>query len=56
MPEVTQGSIEPEITVSAVITRADGTVEDMGVVASTKDGTITMSKLSRSKLKKLLKG
>lgn len=27
------------VTVEAVITRADGTVEDLGVVASSEDGT-----------------
>jgi len=31
---VTDAKTEPKVTITAVITRADGTVEDLGVVAS----------------------
>jgi hypothetical protein len=31
---------KPNVTISAVITRADGTVEDLGVIASTKQGNV----------------
>ena len=30
-------NIQPETTVSAIVTRADGTVEDLGIIASTTD-------------------
>lgn len=43
-----------EITLSQVITRADGTVEDLGVTASTRDGSITVHKPSRRWLRRLL--
>ena len=35
---------EPKVTITAVITRADGTIEDLGVVATT---TTVKAKLSR---------
>jgi hypothetical protein len=31
-------------TVSAVVIRADGTREDLGVIASTEDGTLSIGK------------
>jgi len=43
---------EPKVTITAVITRADGTVEDLGVVAS---NTTTGSK-GLVILKKIMKG
>jgi hypothetical protein len=37
-----QGKSTPkEISVSARITRSDGTVEDLGVIASTRNGSVT---------------
>ena len=30
-----------EVTIEATVTRVDGTVESMGVIASTEDGTVT---------------
>ena len=42
---------EPLVTISAVITRADGTVEDLGVVAS----NVTMASPIREKLRLLVK-
>lgn len=34
---MTDMKIEPKVTVSAVVIRADGTVEDLGVVAVSDD-------------------
>ena len=42
---------EPLVTITAVITRADGTVEDLGVVAS----NVTMASPIREKLRLLVK-
>ena len=30
-----------EASISAIVTRADGTVEDLGVIASTEDGNLS---------------
>ena len=53
---IVAGSIEPVITISAVITRADGTVEDQGVIASTEDGSIRVESGFSAWAKRLLKG
>jgi len=42
---------EPIVTISAIITRADGTVEDLGVVAS----NVSMAPPLREKLRLLMK-
>lgn len=42
MPEYEQIT---EVTLSAVVTRADGTIEDLGVIASTEDGTVTIEEM-----------
>ena len=42
---------EPIVTISAIITRADGTVEDLGVVAT----NTTMASPLREKLRILLR-
>lgn len=42
---------EPIVTISAIITRADGTVEDLGVVAS----NITTASPVREKLRILMR-
>jgi hypothetical protein len=42
---------EPIVTITAIITRADGTVEDLGVVAS----NMTMASPLREKLRLLVK-
>lgn len=42
---------EPIVTISAIITRADGTVEDLGVVAS----NVTTASPIREKLRLLMK-
>lgn len=47
-----QAETDPKVTITAIITRADGTVEDLGVVAS---NTTTGSK-GLVILKNLLKG
>lgn len=49
---MTDAKTEPKVTITAVITRADGTVEDLGVVASNNK---TGSK-GLVILKRLLKG
>jgi DNA primase len=49
---VSHAETDPKVTITAVITRADGTVEDLGVVAS---NTTTGSK-GLVILKRLLKG
>ena len=49
---MTDAKPEPKVTITAVITRADGTVEDLGIVAS---NTTTGSK-GLVILKNLLKG
>jgi len=49
---VTDAKTEPKVTITAVITRADGTVEDLGIVAS---NTTTGSK-GLAILKKIMKG
>lgn len=43
-----------EITLAQRITRADGTVEDLGVVASTADGSITVDPALSSRWQRLL--
>jgi hypothetical protein len=43
---------EPKVTITAVITRADGTIEDLGVVAT----TTTVKANPLLVLKTLLKG
>lgn len=47
-----QAETDPKVTITAVVTRADGTVEDLGIVAS---NTTTGSK-GLVILKNLLKG
>ena len=42
---------EPVVTISAIITRADGTVEDLGVVAA----NVSMAPPLREKLRLLMK-
>jgi hypothetical protein len=42
---------EPIVTITAIITRADGTVEDLGVVAS----NVTMASPLREKLRILMR-
>lgn len=42
---------EPIVTITAIITRADGTVEDLGVVAS----NMTMASPLREKLRILMR-
>ena len=42
---------EPIVTISAIVTRADGTVEDLGVVAS----NVTTASPLREKLRLLVK-
>lgn len=42
---------EPIVTISAIITRADGTIEDLGVVAS----NVTTASPIREKLRLLMK-
>ena len=42
---------EPLVTISAVVTRADGTVEDLGIVAS----NVTTASPIREKLRLLVK-
>ncbi len=42
---------EPVVTISAIITRADGTVEDLGVVAT----NTTMASPLREKLRILMR-
>jgi hypothetical protein len=49
---VKQAETDPKVTITAVVTRADGTVEDLGIVAS---NTTTGSK-GLVILKNLLKG
>jgi hypothetical protein len=49
---VTSASTEPKVTITAVITRADGTVEDLGIVAT----TTTAKANPLTVLKHLLKG
>jgi hypothetical protein len=49
---VSHAETDPKVTITAVITRADGTVEDLGVVAS---NTTTGSK-GLVILKKIMKG
>jgi len=31
---------QPKVTINAVVTRADGTVENLGVIASTENNTV----------------
>lgn len=40
---------KPRVTIEAVITRADGTIENLGVIASTKKGNIIQKLLRRNK-------
>ncbi len=49
---MTSASTEPKVTITAVITRADGTVEDLGVVAT----TTTAKANPLTVLKHILKG
>jgi len=42
---------EPLVTITAIVTRADGTVEDLGVVAS----NLSMASPIREKLRLLMK-
>jgi len=49
---VTDAKTEPKVTITAVITRADGTVEDLGIVASNN----TTGSKGLVILKNLLKG
>jgi DNA primase len=49
---VSHAETDPKVTITAVVTRADGTVEDLGVVAS---NTTTGSK-GLVILKKIMKG
>ena len=49
---MTSASTEPKVTITAVITRADGTVEDLGIVAT----TTTAKANPLTVLKHLLKG
>jgi len=47
---VSDSKAEPLVTISAVITRADGTVEDLGIVAT----NVTTATPIRAKLTNLL--
>jgi hypothetical protein len=47
-----KANTEPKVTITAVITRADGTIEDLGVVAA----TTTAKSNPLLVLKTLLKG
>jgi hypothetical protein len=35
----------PEVTISAIIKRKDGTIEDLGVIANSKNGSIKTSNI-----------
>jgi hypothetical protein len=41
-----------EITIEAVVTRADGTIENLGVIASSKKGNIISNLLKKKSKKK----
>lgn len=43
MPD-TETEVEYRAELHAVITRADGTVEDLGCIASTEDGTVQLTR------------
>jgi hypothetical protein len=43
--------VEPVVTITAIVTRADGTVEDLGVVAS----NVSMASPLREKFRLLVK-
>jgi len=49
---VSHAETDPKVTITAVITRADGTVEDLGVVASNS----TTGSKGLVILKKIMKG
>ena len=49
---MTDAKTDPKVTITAIITRADGTVEDLGVVASNS----TTGSKGLVILKRLLKG
>lgn len=50
---MTHAASDPKVTITAVITRADGTVEDLGVICS---NTTTAGPKGLAILKHLLKG
>jgi hypothetical protein len=50
-----QTETKAEVTIEAVIIRKDGTREELGVIASTKNNTVNASKNFLSKLKGLVK-
>jgi hypothetical protein len=50
-----QTEAKAEVTIEAVIIRKDGTREELGVIASTKDNTVSASNNFFSKLKGLVK-
>ena len=49
---MTDAKTEPKVTITAVITRADGTVEDLGIVATNN----TTGSKGLAILKKIMKG
>ena len=49
---MTDAKTEPKVTITAVITRADGTIEDFGIVATNN----TTGSKGLAILKKIMKG
>lgn len=49
---MTDAKTEPKVTITAVITRADGTIEDLGIVATNN----TTGSKGLAILKKIMKG